>query len=152
MRPGGMMVPVAEAGRTRLYSVDRDLAYCGPSLVEAAVARAAGRRWRELDALGARLGVGPADLAHALGCAARFCFEAADRRESTAETAHRSGWLGVPVEHQVVVLAHLGSVLLGAVHTAVREATLGGDGPAAGLPALLADSRRAARALTGGRQ
>jgi hypothetical protein len=65
-----------------------------------------------------------------------------------SEALARCGWYNVPEAAQVAYMAYLGTVLSGYFFAGVREATLGGVGPAQSLQDLRAVGSQSAKAMT----
>lgn len=124
------------AGDPRLYNVSRDVAHnFGPVMMEVASRLEAGSL-QSLDALLKEKGVSEEELGKAIQGLCLFVEKQMDYKESMAAGLSRSGFLDRQPLAQVAVMAHLGSVLLGIHWAGVREATLKGEGPAAGYKGL----------------
>ena len=120
-----------EKGDRRLYNVSRDLAHCFGELLTEAVKRCTARPWKELSDLGDREGVTGENIAETSAALLKFLGIQADfPKESMFDGLYRSGYTQLPAAPRIVLMAYLGSVVLGAHWAGVREATLGGEGPA----------------------
>lgn len=142
---GGSVQARLSPNDPRLYNVNRDVAH-NFAFVVGEVARCLEEgRWPALTRLAAARGVSDEDLGRACAALARFvAVQADDPAESMAACLARCGFLELPETAQVVVMAYLGTVTLGIHHRGVREATLGGRGPADDYRALAEHGRRCA--------
>lgn len=121
----------------RLYSTNRDLAHCFGPVMSLVLERVRTLDWPALVKLAKDQGVTDDDLGK--GCKALTDFVASSSdlpKESMAQGLARCGWFGLPDAVRVILMAHLGTVILGMHWGGVREATLGGVGPALGLREL----------------
>lgn len=116
---------------SRLYSTNRDVAHNFPWVIEEVFARCQAGNWQELHALVRSRGVDDAELGAVCEALGRFmAIEAENPKEGMGQGLARSGFLARPFEARVLVMAYLGTVVLGMHWAGVREATLGGVGPA----------------------
>ena len=122
----------------RLYNVNRDLAHNFEFIVKLVAGRLEDDLWPELAELLKDRGVSQSELGEACVAYCRFiATEVKDPKEGVQEAMERSGWFQVRPEAQIAFMALLGTVVSGIQFHGVREATLGGEGPAQTLPELL---------------
>lgn len=136
-------------GDPRLYNANRDVAHNFEFVMkEVALAIEQGRvRW--LRALAAENEVSDEELGRCCQALCKFVFvQADDPKESMSACLARCGFLDVSNAARVVVLAYLGQVTLGMHHAGVREATLGGVGPALTYRGLRWHGRRLTLLMT----
>ena len=133
----------------RLYNVYRDVAHNFGDVVREVAARLEDGRWPVAKEICGKNGVTQDQLG--LACEA-FCKFVASSTEIPKERMNdalvRSGWYNVPEVAQVVYMAYLGTVLSGYYFAGVREATLGGVGPAQNYQDLREVGSRAAKLMT----
>lgn len=145
--PGSLQARLSQ-NDPRLYNANRDLAHNFQMIAKLVAGRLEDRVWPELTTLLDKHGVTDDELGAA--CQAYCLFvgsQADDPHETMLAGLDRSGWLRVRPEAQVAVLAVLGTVVLGIQYAGVREATLGGEGPAATLHEVIAWGERSSKLL-----
>lgn len=132
----------------RLYSVNRDLGHNFKEVMGHVLDRLKNRKWPELEEFLVELKVPDEEVGKAFDALCLFIGRAQeDMRVPFQESLERSGWYQTHPGAQVAVMAILGTVILGYHWTGVREATLGGEGPAMSLQALAAEGGQLARYL-----
>jgi hypothetical protein len=114
----------------RLYNPGRDLAHCFDQVIMEVAERVEGETWPALTELAANNGLSPEDLGRACQCLCRFVAAPPCPGESMAGGLAQCGFLELHPSARVVVMAYMGTVVLGMNWAGVREATLGGVGPA----------------------
>lgn len=118
-------------GDNRLYNVNRDVAHNFDFVIQEVAKCLEERRWNALTNLAAEYKVSDETLGLACAALCKFVGVQADNpKESMAQCLARCGWLDLPEQARVVVMAYLGVITLGIHHKGVREATLDGRGPA----------------------
>lgn len=129
----------------RLYSPGRDVAHnFGPLMMEVAD-RLEGKKWQPLVDLATEKGVSEEELGRTIQGLLLFVESHIDhKKESMANGLARSGFLDRQDYAKVIVMAQLGVVMLGVHWAGVREATLGGVGPADNYKGLRWYGRRSA--------
>lgn len=154
--PGSLQARLGPNSDTRLYNANRDLAHNFKQLATEVADRLEDQRWAELQAYLDSRQVTQDDLGEA--CAAFCQFIAGQAMEKPPpgvkpvelmrQELEESGWLDTKPEAQIAVMATLGSVVLGVHWAGVREATLGGEGPALSLRELASYGQETAIAMT----
>lgn len=120
-----------EKGDPRLYNVNRDVAHNFDYVIQEVATCIEEERWPALTRLARQDGVTPVDLGKACQAIIKFIGVQADNpKESMASCLARCGFLELPETARVVAMAYLGNITLGIHHHGVREATMGGVGPA----------------------
>lgn len=115
----------------RLYNVNRDLAHNFEFIINNVALCIEQGRWGALTRLAREHGVTDAELGKACSILCVFVAVQADNpKESMAACLARCGFLDLNEISRVIVMAYLGNIVLGIHHNGVREATLGGVGPA----------------------
>ena len=148
MKPSGSLQARLSQDDRRLYNTNRDVAHCFGDMMREVAARLEDERWKDLADLLKREMVGMDELGEA--CEAYCLFVASsveDPKETMEEALHRTGWFKMSHTAQVAVMAMLGTVVSGYFFHGVREATLGGEGPASTLQDLRASGSRCSRLL-----
>jgi len=115
----------------RLYNVNRDVAHNFHLIIEEVALCLEEGRWDALVELAKLNNVSDTDLGK--GCEALIKFvtvQAENPNETMAACLARCGWFEVSTCVRVIIMSYLGVVTLGLHHRGVREATLGGQGPA----------------------
>ncbi len=121
----------------RLYNVNRDLAHNFQRVAEMVAGRLEDELWPDLAAILKREGINQYDLGAACESFCIFVGSSFERpEEDMTQALERCGWMQLKPGAQVAVMACLGTVVLGMHFAGVREATLGGEGPAMSLKAL----------------
>jgi hypothetical protein len=136
----------------RLYNVNRDVAHNFERVAQLVAGRLEDELWPELSDILKREGVNQEDLGEA--CQAFIKFVATGFEDPKADMAmalDRCGWMKVKPGAQVAVMACLGTVIIGMHHAGVREATLGGEGPAMTLKQLTDYGEQSSKLITQGR-
>lgn len=127
----------------RLYNPNRDVAHNFEYVVNEVATAIEEGRWKFLSVLAVNHGVTQDDLGLCMAALCKFVVIQADHPgESMPACLARSGYLDLPEAAQAVVMAYLGTVTLGMHWVGVREATLGGNGPALTYKRLRATGRR----------
>jgi hypothetical protein len=133
----------------RLYNVNRDLAHCFVRVAELVAGRLEDGLWPELNEIVKREGLTQDDLGEACGAFCTFVATSVEDPSADMHTAlERSGWFNVKPGAQVAAMACLGTVILGMHFSGVREATLGGEGPAMDLRQLAAFGERSSKLIS----
>jgi hypothetical protein len=144
-----MSVQARFPGDNRLYNPGRDLAHCFGSACQLTAKQLTDKRWPALQALCDDYKVAPEDLGAACQAFLMAVGTAADVREEKHphDALMRVGWFDVKEPAQIAFVAMLGVVCFGYFYRGVREATLGGEGPACGNRELAAMGQEVARVL-----
>ena len=122
----------------RLYNVNRDVAHNFKEVMTHVFGRLQNRLWPELDALLEKEVVTDEEVGAAFDALCKFIGNAQEEMQvDFKEAMTRAGWFSCRPEAQVAVMAILGTVILGYHWAGVREATLGGEGPAMRLQDLV---------------
>jgi hypothetical protein len=131
----------------RLYSPNRDLAHCFGDVMKEVAASCEDGKWDALVDLARANKVTDEQVGE--GCAALlyFIYSQSDQRESMAQGLARCGFLDLDPVVRVILMAHLGKVILGMHWAGVKEATLGGVGPAQTYRDLRFAGRHCARLM-----
>jgi hypothetical protein len=133
----------------RLYDPGRDVAHCFDFVIEEVAKRVEDGRWQVLARLAEHSGVSEDELGRACADLCRFVYIQGEfKKESMASCLARSGFLDRHEYARVILLAHLGSVILGMHWAGVRAATLGGDGPASLLRGVRWHGHACAKLMT----
>lgn len=117
-------------GDPRLYNVNRDVAHNFDFVITTVAERLEAGGWPIAGEIAKAHGVTDEELGKACQALCVFVAGQMDRRESMAQGLERSGFLAVHPVARLLVTAHLGNVTLGIHWAGVREATMGGEGPA----------------------
>ena len=127
----------------RLYSPNRDVAHNFDFVIKETADRCAAGQWAELVEYAKDKQISQEDLGRALQTLCYFVMSnTSDHRETMAQGLERSGFLGLKPAARVIVMAHLGTIVLGAHWAGVREATLNGQGPLLSYQNLVSYGRR----------
>jgi hypothetical protein len=122
----------------RLYNPARDVAHNFKEVLMLVADRLEDAQWPELQALLDSQGVSLDDLGEACGAYCQFvAFATTDSETSMLESLEHSGFLKAKPAAQVAVMAMLGTCYSGIQYTGIREATVGGEGPALSVKDLL---------------
>jgi len=133
-------------GDPRLYSVNRDVAHNFKDIMRIVADRLRNRCWPGLEAVMATEHVTDQNVSQAFDCLCRFILSAQEHpRMPFEEALAKSGFEQCQNAAQVAVLAMLGSVTLGYHFVGVREATIGGVGPAKELADLAQEATAVVR-------
>lgn len=133
---------------TRLYSIYRDVAHNFGDVIREAAKRLEDDEWAVLAAVLKKEGVTQEDLGRACEAYCIFVATSSDFPQEDMEAALvRSGFFAVPGLAQVALMAIIGTVLAGYYFAGVREATLGGKGPALQLQDLREMGARTSKAM-----
>lgn len=119
-----------EEPNSLLYSPGRDIAHCFNPFMDAVYERIQAQAWDYLTDLARREGVTDEDLGQVAKCLSTFIGTQMGPKESMNEALVRSEFLALPAAPRAIVMAYLGTVVLGAHWAGVRHASLGGKGPA----------------------
>jgi hypothetical protein len=115
----------------RLYSLNRDLAHNFASIMEEVVKSLSTKRWPALAEYLEASKIGDRELADAVNALCHFiASQSSIKGESMAWGLARCNFLEQPTAAKVAVMATLGQIVLGVHWAGVKEATLGGKGPA----------------------
>lgn len=126
-----------EKNDPRLYNPNRDVAHNFDYVIQEVATAIEEGRLASLRKLAAEKGVTDVDLGRCCEALIKFMgVQTENPRESMAACLARCGFLDLPEYARVVVMAYLGTVTLGIHHHGVREATMGGVGPAASYKRL----------------
>lgn len=130
-------------GDDRLYNVNRDVAHnFGFVMLEVAKAIEE-ERLSSLAKIAKDYNVDDETIGKCMQSLLKFvAVQAEDPKESMACCLARCGFLDLPEMARVVVMAYLGVVTLGIHHRGVREATMGGHGPADTYKKLVGHGRK----------
>jgi hypothetical protein len=119
------------ASDPRLYNPNRDVAHNFDFVITAVASAIESGRWDAPLAIARAKGITDEELGAACSALCRFVtVQVDDPKESMYSCLVRSGFLDLKPEARVIVMAYLGNVILGMHWAGVREATLGGSGPA----------------------
>jgi len=136
----------------RLYNVNRDVAHNFKRVAELVAGRLEDELWPELSEIVKREGVDQNDLGLACEAFCKFIGTSIEDPGADMQTAlDRCGWFKVKPAAQVALMSCLGTVILGMHFSGVREATLGGEGPAMDLKTLTDYGEQSAKLITQGR-
>lgn len=114
----------------RLYSVNRDVAHNFAYVIEETAKRIEAGNWKPLVAYGENAGLCDEDLGAGCQVLIRFVLGQLDfPKEGMSASLQRAGFFDLPEEVRIILMAHLGSIVLGIYWVGVHEATLGGEGP-----------------------
>jgi hypothetical protein len=114
----------------RFYSVNRDLAHNFGQIMMEVATRCEEERWSVLTSLLKDKGVSQEEVGKAIQALCRFVATQTDiKKESMGSCLARCGFLDLPTAAQAVVMAYLGTVVLGVHWAGVHEATISGEGP-----------------------
>ncbi len=118
-------------GDNRLYNVNRDVAHNFDFIIQEVAKCVEEERWPALTEIARKAQITDVALGMAVAALCKFVYVQADYpKESMASCLERCGWLSLPESARVVAMAYLGTITLGTHFAGVREATLGGVGPA----------------------
>lgn len=121
----------------RLYNVNRDIAHNFEFVIMEVGKAIESRRFSPLTRLAKEHNVTDQELGKTCQALCLFMATQADvPKESMPQCLERSGFLSVNPIAQVIVIAYIGQIILGCQWVGVREATLGGSGPAASMKKL----------------
>lgn len=124
----------------RLYNVNRDIAHNFKEVATYVANRLEDELWPELADLLRSRGVTEDDLGNACESFVLFVGTgASDPDVDMPEALQKAGWHKLKPEAQIAVMAVLGTVILGMQFAGVREATLGGDGPAMSIREIVGE-------------
>lgn len=134
---------------SRFYNANRDLAHCFGGAMKEVADRMEGKRWPSLAVMLDASKVTEDDLGQACEACLLFVASATEfPKERMADALERCGWWKVPPPAQVGIMATLGTVMLGYFFAGARDATIGGEGPAASLQDLRWVGARTAKLLS----
>lgn len=118
-------------GDNRVVNPNRDVAHNFEYMMLEVARRVEEGTWDYLTLLGKREGVTDEDAGLAVAAVCKFVtVQMEHKHESMAQCLARCGFLDLKPAARCVVMAHLGTIILGTHWAGVREATLGGVGPA----------------------
>lgn len=133
----------------RFYNPNRDVAHNFREVIQIVAARLEDNAWPELGEILAREKVTMDELGDACAALCKFVATSVDNpKEGMKEGMDRCGWEEVPPGAQVAVMAILGTVTIGYHWAGVREATIGGEGPAMTLKELATQGEISSRYIT----
>ena len=125
-------------GDPRLYNPSRDVAHNFKTVMEMVAGRLEDGAWPELDKHLKANGITMEDLGEACSCYCTYVAISAEGHDTTMlEALTNSKWFECKPLAQTAVLAMIGTVIAGVHFHGVREATLGGVGPAATVGELV---------------
>lgn len=121
----------------RLYSANRDIAHNFGEVMSEVVSRINAGQWDYLAEFAKKEGVTDEELSKTCDALCRFvACQMQTKRANMGEELAASGFFGVSPAARAVVVAYIGTVMLGMHWGGVREATLGDEGPASLLRGL----------------
>ncbi len=133
----------------RLYNVYRDVAHCFGDVAREVAGRLEDGRWPVVKEICDKYGVTEDQLGLACEAFCKFVASSVEiPKERMNDALTRSGWYAVPDVAQVAYMAYLGTVVSGYFFAGVREATLGGVGPAQNYQDLREVGSRASKLMT----
>ena len=138
-------------GDPRLYNVGRDVAHNFAHVMTTVAERLETGQWDAVQELARVHGVTEDELGKACEALCNFVAKNIEHRESMSAGLARFGFLDLHPMARVIVMAWLGNVTLGMHWAGVREATLGGTGPAMTYQDLADRGAECAKLLTMGR-
>lgn len=128
---------------TAAYNINRDLAHNWTKIANFIAVRLEDGLWPELADLLKREGVTMDDLGEGCKVYCTFIGTAADDpKEDVRDALDRCGWFKLSPVVQIALMATLGTIVTGMQFNGVREATLGGEGPAQTLPEVMNYGKR----------
>jgi hypothetical protein len=134
---------------TALYNPNRDVAHHFVYVVQAATSRLENDVWPELSDILRDANIEDVDVAEAVACYCEYvAMGKTDPLLPMHEALEASGFLRCKPQAQIAVMATIGAIYTGIQHAGVREATIGGEGPAMKLGELLREGDRAAKLLS----
>lgn len=134
---------------TPLYNPGRDVAHNFVEVVTMAADRLENGTWPELDSMLQEAGVSDEEVGKACGAYCEYVAKAKTEPETPMVKAMEdSGFFQCHPVAQVAVMATIGAIFTGIQHAGVREATLGGVGPAMTTAELLNVGDRAVRVMS----
>ena len=134
---------------TALYNPNRDVAHHFVYVVQAATTRLENDVWPELADILRSANIEDADVAEAVACYCEYvAMGKTDPLRPMHEALEESGFLKCKPQAQIAVMATIGAIYTGIQHAGVREATIGGEGPAMHLGELLREGDRSAKLLS----
>lgn len=140
------------ANDPRLYNVNRDVAHNFKDVIKLVGDRLEDGTWGDLNDLLGDHDVSLDELGEAHGAFCRFLVMSGTNPKAGMEDALReAGWFDLRPEAQIGVMATLGSVTLGIHFAGIREATLGGNGPAMEIQELLEFGEQSSKLIAEGR-
>jgi hypothetical protein len=132
----------------RAYNPNRDVAHNFKEVAMAVAKKVQNGDLAELHTFISAAGVTEDDLGAACAAFCKFVGSAADPEHRSMQTSlELSGWFDVPPLAQVAIMAALGTAFLGIQFVGVREATLGGQGPAMEMREVLQASEELLKLL-----
>ncbi len=117
-------------GDPRLYTPNRDVAHNFDQVIMEVAKRCEEGTWDALVSLAREKKVSDEELGLACQAICKFVARQPVKGESMAACLASSGFLELSPAARVIVSAYIGTVILGMHWAGVREATLGGAGPA----------------------
>ena len=148
-RPRGSLQARLSETDPRLYNINRDLAHNMKDMLTRVYQRLEKRSWPELEQLLDTLGVPDTEVGKTFDCLCQYMkLQEDNMREEYMVLLDKAGWFKCHPAAQVAILAVLGTVVLGYHYAGVREATLGGVGPAASLQELADAGEKFSKLMT----
>ncbi len=133
----------------RLYNVYRDVAHNFGDVVREVAGRLEDNRWPIVGVILKEHKITEDQLGQACEAFCKFVASSVDvPKERMNDALARCGWYNVPEAAQVAYMAYLGTVISGYFFAGVREATLGGVGPAQNYQDLREAGGRTAKLMT----
>jgi hypothetical protein len=143
-----LQAKIPAGGETRVYNPGRDIAHAFGDIMREVAGRLEDKRWPVVDEALAKAGVTEEQLGEACKTACGFAVEAVKSpKESMEQVLVRIGWFKNPEQANMAICATIGAIVLGYAFVGMREATLGGDGPALANADLRAAGARARDAI-----
>lgn len=124
------MIQVRTPTDDRMYNPSRDLAHCFAPVMAVVRDRIGGGAWAYLTTFAKGENVTDTELAQAYKCLCEFVATQMTKQESMVEALERCGFLAVPEPAKAILMAYLGTVIVGMHWQAVRDAAVGSQGPA----------------------
>lgn len=135
----------------RYYNVNRDVAHNFGEVMKILAERMEAGGWDTVQALATGNGLTDEELGKACQSLCNFVEGHMEYKESMSAGLGRSGFLSVHPMARLIVMAWLGNITLGMHWAGVREATIGGSGPAMTYKDLAARGAECAKLMTMGR-
>lgn len=132
----------------RLYNVGRDVAHNFGHVMTTVAERLEAGGWEPADRIAKDYGVTQDELGKACEALCLFVAKHMEHKESMSLGLARVGFLDLHPMARVLTMAWLGNVILGMHWAGVREATLGGVGPAMTYQDLVGRGAECAKLMT----
>lgn len=138
------------ADNTPWYSANRDLSHCFKFILGELARRVSKDPWPAAAKILADAGVPPEKQGEAISALVRFT-AGCTRNNNMLGQLEESGWFELPEEVHLAILGTIGQIVLGIAWSGMKEATIGGAGPAKDMKTLFSEGRRATLQLRAGR-